>query len=100
MKRGNLIGRINPRIKEHHQDVPGCKKLLMTCIFSLNRGEVHALMGENGAGKSTLIKTITGVHKQEKGEMFFEGEKVDLKSPKDAQKLGIACNISERYLLS
>ena len=68
---------------------PGVKAL-DDVHFQLKPGEVHALMGENGAGKSTLIKTITGVHKQEKGEMFFEGEKVDLKSPKDAQKLGIA----------
>jgi rhamnose transport system ATP-binding protein len=47
-------------------------------------------MGENGAGKSTFIKVITGVHQPEEGEIFINGEKVDIKNPKDAQKLSIA----------
>ena len=68
---------------------PGVKAL-DDVHFQLKPGEIHALMGENGAGKSTFIKIITGVHKQEKGEMYFEGKKVELKSPKDAQNLGIA----------
>lgn len=68
---------------------PGVKAL-DDVHFQLKAGEVHALMGENGAGKSTFIKIITGVHKQEKGEVFFEGQRIDLKNPKDAQKLGIA----------
>ncbi len=68
---------------------PGVKAL-DDVHFQLRHGEIHALMGENGAGKSTFIKIITGVHQQERGEMFFEGKKVDIKSPKDAQKLGIA----------
>lgn len=68
---------------------PGVKAL-DDVHFQLKPGEIHALMGENGAGKSTFIKIITGVHRQEKGEMYFEGQKVDLKNPKDAQNLGIA----------
>lgn len=58
--------------------------------FQLRPGEIHALMGENGAGKSTFIKIITGVHSPEEGEIFFNGQKIELKSPLDAQKLGIA----------
>ncbi len=58
--------------------------------FQLKAGEIHALMGENGAGKSTFIKVITGVHHAEEGEMFVDGQRVDFKSPLDAQKLGIA----------
>lgn len=58
--------------------------------FQLRAGEIHALMGENGAGKSTFIKVITGVHHAEEGEMFVDGQRVDFKSPLDAQKLGIA----------
>jgi len=58
--------------------------------FNLKKGEIHALMGENGAGKSTFIKVITGVHQAEEGEMFLDGEKVQFKGTRDAQKAGIA----------
>ncbi len=68
---------------------PGVKALNHV-QFQLQRGEVHALMGENGAGKSTFIKVITGVHKAEEGEMFLEGKKVSFKGPRDAQAAGIA----------
>ena len=44
--------------------------------FEVRRGEVHALMGENGAGKSTLIRHITGVMRQDAGEVFIDGEPV------------------------
>ncbi len=68
---------------------PGVKAL-NNVQFQLKAGEIHALMGENGAGKSTFIKVITGVHKAEEGEIFLDGEKVNFKGPKDAQKAGIA----------
>ncbi len=58
--------------------------------FDLRPGEIHALMGENGAGKSTFIKVIMGVHRAEEGEMFLDGQKVQFKSTRDAQKAGIA----------
>lgn len=58
--------------------------------FSLNAGEVCALMGENGAGKSTLIKVLTGVHKLDGGEIILEGKKIYPNSPLDAQKMGIS----------
>ena len=58
--------------------------------FSLKKGEIHALMGENGAGKSTFIKVITGVHQAEEGEMLLDGQVVQFKGTRDAQKAGIA----------
>ncbi len=58
--------------------------------FRLKEGEVHALMGENGAGKSTLIKTITGVHRPDSGEIYFQGKPVSFHSSNDSAKLGIA----------
>ena len=68
---------------------PGVKAL-DNVHFQLKQGEIHALMGENGTGKSTFIKVITGVHQAEEGEIFINGEKVEIKNPKDAQKLSIA----------
>jgi rhamnose transport system ATP-binding protein len=58
--------------------------------FNLKPGEIHALMGENGAGKSTLIKIITGVYQPDSGEIFFDGEKIEIRNPLDSQKIGIA----------
>lgn len=68
---------------------PGVKAL-DNVHFKLGPGEIHALMGENGAGKSTFIKIITGVHAPDEGEIYLNGKKVDIKNPKDAQKMGIA----------
>jgi ribose transport system ATP-binding protein len=59
------------------------------------RGEVHALMGENGAGKSTLIKIITGAYIKDDGQIFYNGEEVQIYSRTDAQKLGISCIYQE-----
>jgi simple sugar transport system ATP-binding protein len=57
--------------------------------FTVNRGEVVALIGDNGAGKSTLVKTLSGVHPPDAGEIRFEGEPVTLTSPEAARELGI-----------
>ncbi len=68
---------------------PGVKAL-SNVDFRLFKGEVHAIMGQNGAGKSTLIKVLTGVHKQESGEVFLDGIPIKPNSPLEAQKLGIS----------
>jgi len=57
--------------------------------LSIYNGEVLCLLGDNGAGKSTLIKIISGVHNQDSGDIFFEGEKVNFKSSRDAIDIGI-----------
>ena len=66
--------------------------------FCVKEGEIHALMGENGAGKSTLIKIITGVYKQNEGQMFVNGEEVSFGSPRDAFAAGINVVHQERNL--
>jgi ribose transport system ATP-binding protein len=58
--------------------------------LDVRAGEVHALLGENGAGKSTLIKTISGVYRPDAGEMIIDGRPVSVRSPHDAQVLGIS----------
>ena len=70
---------------------PGVKAL-QNVDFTLCEGEIHALMGENGAGKSTLIKVLTGVYEKDGGSIFIKGKDkaVSIRSPQDAQKLGIS----------
>lgn len=57
--------------------------------LSLYPGEIHALLGENGAGKSTLMNILTGIYKPNAGEIYFNGKKVTIKSPKHAVDMGI-----------
>jgi simple sugar transport system ATP-binding protein len=58
--------------------------------FSLKPGEIHALIGENGAGKSTLIKVLTGVELPDAGSIEYDGKVVEVKSPQQAQNIGIS----------
>jgi ABC-type sugar transport system ATPase subunit len=58
--------------------------------FTVEQDEVVALVGDNGAGKSTLIKTLCGALKPDGGEMYIDGEPVDITTPREAQALGIA----------
>jgi galactofuranose transport system ATP-binding protein len=58
--------------------------------FTLRKGEIHALVGENGAGKSTLIKVMTGAERQDKGSIRLDDRETVIRSPLEAQKLGIA----------
>jgi simple sugar transport system ATP-binding protein len=67
----------------------GSHTALRDVSLHLRRGEVLGLIGDNGAGKSTLIKIITGFHKPDAGELYIEGEEVELKSVSHAQSLGI-----------
>lgn len=55
----------------------------------LHEGEVLALLGENGAGKSTLMNILVGLYRQDDGEVYLRGEKVEIHSPSDAADLGI-----------
>ncbi len=57
--------------------------------FDLQKGEVHALLGENGAGKSTLMKIFSGVYIKDEGELFIKGQQTELHTPAQAQALGI-----------
>lgn len=56
----------------------------------LKKGEVHAVMGENGAGKSTLMKIVMGLYRADEGEIYLNGNKVEIDNPSTALKLGIS----------
>lgn len=57
--------------------------------FILNEGEIHALLGENGAGKSTLMNMLSGFYAPDKGSIFINSSKVNIKNPKSAINLGV-----------
>ena len=52
-------------------------------------GEVVGLLGHNGAGKSTLIKCLSGAYRQDSGDVYVKGEKVDIQTPRDARDYNI-----------
>lgn len=66
--------------------------------FSVNYGEIHAVMGENGAGKSTLMKMLFGMERLDEGEILFEGQKVLIGNPADAIKLRIGM-VHQEFML-
>ena len=67
--------------------------------LTVERGEIHALMGENGAGKSTLIKALTGVFPRDAGEAMLDGAPINPKSPRAAERLGISTVYQEINLI-
>jgi rhamnose transport system ATP-binding protein len=73
----------------------GSTRALRGVSLQLRAGEVHSLVGENGAGKSTLIKVMTGLETPDSGEVEVDGRSVELRSPADAQALGIGCIYQE-----
>src|SRR5690625_1714851 len=57
--------------------------------FSIEKGEIHALLGENGAGKSTLVSILTGLYTPDEGKILRAGHEVRFRSPKEALDAGI-----------
>lgn len=68
----------------------GGTKALSEVDLSLEKGEIHALLGENGAGKSTLMNILTGVVPMDSGDIFFDGKEYSRPNIKQMQQAGIA----------
>jgi simple sugar transport system ATP-binding protein len=85
-------------------ELKGIKKVFPGVIandnvnFDLNKGEIHVLLGENGAGKTTLMNIVYGLYQQEAGDIFVKGQKVNIKTPKDAINLGIGM-VHQHFML-
>ncbi|WP_144552717.1 sugar ABC transporter ATP-binding protein [Bacillus sp. X1(2014)] len=69
-------------------EFPGVKALNQV-DFSMKTGEIQALIGANGAGKSTLMKVLSGAYDHYTGEIWFDGQNLKIRSPKNAQDAGI-----------
>lgn len=66
--------------------------------FQVGRNEVVGLLGDNGAGKSTLIKIVTGYHRPDSGEIYFDGKQIDKLTVPKARQLGVETVYQERAL--
>jgi ribose transport system ATP-binding protein len=67
--------------------------------LALRAGEVHMLMGENGAGKSTLMKVLCGAYTADEGQIFSNGQEVQVRNAADARALGVAVIFQEYSLV-
>src|SRR5512143_2263813 len=66
--------------------------------FTLEQGEIHALLGENGAGKTTLMNILYGLYKPDEGEILIRGEKAEIHTPNDAIARGIGM-VHQHFML-
>ena len=83
------------KVTKAYRGVPAIKDV----DFTLEKGEIHALLGENGAGKSTLTKIMAGVVEASSGRMLFQGQEVRFKNPFEALNAGIAMVFQETSLV-
>ncbi|MDO9087633.1 MAG: sugar ABC transporter ATP-binding protein [Anaerolineaceae bacterium] len=75
-------------MKDISIEFPGVKAL-SNVNFTLNNASIQALVGANGAGKSTLMKIMAGAYNQYTGTILLNGEEVNIRTPRDAKRLGI-----------
>lgn len=66
--------------------------------LTLEKGEIHALLGENGAGKTTLMNILYGLYKPTAGEIFIDGKKVEITGPTDAIRQGVGM-VHQHFML-
>ncbi len=66
--------------------------------FEAREGEIHALLGENGAGKSTLMSVLCGLYRPDEGGIYIQGQRIELRSPRDAIDRGIGM-VHQHFML-
>lgn len=77
----------------------GSNCVLNNISVSFERGKVHCILGKNGVGKTTLMKLLMGVHNQDSGEIYFDGELVSISDISAAHRLGIRMLYQESHLI-
>ncbi len=82
------------KIEKHFGNVYANKDINLTIM----RGDVHSIVGENGAGKSTLMNILYGMVSPDAGNIYYEGKKIEIKSPHDAIALGIGM-VHQHFML-
>jgi ribose transport system ATP-binding protein len=85
-------------LKNISKGFPGVQAL-SNISLSLERGEIHALLGENGAGKSTLMKILSGIYRADEGSILIDGQARDFHSYNDAIEAGVAIIFQEFSLI-
>lgn len=93
-----LLSEAALEMKNIHKKFPGVYAL-KNADLRVEKGEVHALLGENGAGKSTLIKVLGGIYQPDEGEIYIDGQKVRMNNVRDAQANGISIIHQELLLV-
>lgn len=78
----------------------GITKAVQDVSFDINKGEVHALIGENGSGKSTLTNMLTGIYSIGSGSFILDGKEVHPKNQVEANEEGISIIVQELGTLS
>src|SRR5262249_7101150 len=91
------MSRSTPTLVELHgiTKTYGGVRAVSDVTFAIQRGSVHALVGENGAGKSTLVKILTGVVHPDDGTVVVDGEQQRIADPQSAHRLGIVAMYQE-----
>ena len=80
-----------PLVRVDHLNVTlGGNPILKDIDFAMYPGQIHAITGENGAGKSTLAKVIAGIHQPAFGKIYYGENPVQIRTPKEAIRQGIA----------
>lgn len=78
----------------------GVVRALDDVSISFKPGEIHAIVGENGAGKSTLIKILMGAIQKTSGEIFIDGQKVNMSDPLKSREMGLSAVYQDVTLAS
>ena len=106
-----MSGRLNPQTSEPVKSAPrilamrgvskayGATIAVRSVSFNIERGEVHALVGENGAGKSTIVKVLSGIVSEDGGTLELDGAAYSPRDPMAARAAGVSTAFQELSLL-